>query len=97
MGKRNVALLKQVSFKDSFKDSVLDKIQKDLGELIEKQDRILQRFKKELSQKSSRRLLESWVATSTNYKTTSTNQDPLYRYSWVEKLEKKLKKTIIDK
>jgi len=30
---------------------VLDKIRKDLGELIEKQDRILQRFKKKLSQK----------------------------------------------
>ena len=40
MGKRKVALHKQVSFRDSFKDPVLDKIRKDLGELIEKQDRI---------------------------------------------------------
>jgi len=51
MGKRNVASYKQVNLRDSFKDPVLDKIQKYLVESIKKQDRILQRSKRKLNQK----------------------------------------------
>jgi len=97
MGKRKVALHKQVSFRDSFKDPVLDKIRKDLGELIEKQDRILQRFKKELSHKKQSSFTRELDSHIDKLQDNVDESRSIVSIQLGREIRKKLKKTIIDK
>ena len=76
---------------------MLDKIRKDLGELIEKQDRILQRFKKELSHKKQSSFTRELDSHIDKLQDNVDESRSIVSIQLGREIRKKLKKTIIDK